>query len=155
MNHIFFKKNMEKNKKIFCQKKSKKMEETLIIIKNDAFERKLTGKIISRFEDKGYEVSLIKIFQPSKQLAEKHYSEHKGKDYFERITSSLSYGKVCVFILKGENVVKGSRKLIGSTDPSEALPGTIRGDFGKKIQENICHGSDSVESAKREIDLWF
>lgn len=131
------------------------MERTLIIVKPDAFKRKLTGKIIARFEEKDYSIESIKILTPSKELSENHYEEHKNKPFFQRITQSLSSGPVCAFVLKGENVIKGSRLMIGASDPSDALPGTIRGDFGKKIEENICHGSDSIESAKREILLWF
>ena len=132
------------------------MEKTLVIVKPDGFEKKLSGEIMNRFYRKGYEllkVEIVKIAQ--KEIVETHYEEHKGKDFYERIVHFMSSGPIMIMIWQGNQVVSGIRNLLGSTDPAVANPGTIRGDFGNSLKENICHASDSVKSAQKEIDLWF
>ncbi|EEB07780.1 nucleoside diphosphate kinase Ndk1 [Schizosaccharomyces japonicus yFS275] len=130
-------------------------EQTFIAIKPDAVQRGLIGAIISRFEVKGYTLRAMKLIVPSRQLAEEHYAEHKGKPFFEPLVSFLTSGPVCAMIWEGKEVVKTGRVMLGATNPLASAPGTIRGDYGVDVGRNVCHGSDSVESAKREIALWF
>ncbi|HCB64207.1 MAG TPA: nucleoside-diphosphate kinase [Fusobacteria bacterium] len=128
---------------------------TLIIIKPDAVERGLSGKIIDRFEQKGYKISTIKMMEISENIAEQHYVEHKDKPFFGELVDFITSGPSIVLKLEGNNVVNAARKMIGSTDPSESMPGTIRGDFGNSIASNLIHASDSEQSASREIALFF
>lgn len=134
-------------------------ERTLILVKPDGVERNLIGTVLARFETKGYHIADLKMLTPSHELLEKHYEEHKGKPFFQPLVDFMSSGPVVAVILEGERVVEGARSLMGSSDPTTAPAGTIRGDFGRdwgeNIQKNLVHGSDSVESAQREIDIWF
>ena len=131
------------------------MERTLIIIKPDAMERKLMGKIISIYEQEGLHISSIKILKPSVQIAESHYSEHKGKSFFKGLIKYITRGEVCVLIAEGDNAIETVRVINGATDPAEADKESIRGRFGISKTENSVHASDSVESAQREISIWF
>jgi nucleoside-diphosphate kinase len=130
-------------------------ERTFIALKPDAVQRGLVGEIISRFEKKGYKLVALKMLTPSKTLAENHYAEHKGKPFFDGLVSFLTSGPVVGMVWEGKGVVATSRLMIGATNPLTSAPGTIRGDYAIDVGRNIVHGSDSVESAKREISLWF
>lgn len=131
------------------------MERTLVLIKPDGVERRLIGQIISIYEKKGLDITALKFIKPSKEIAEKHYTEHKDKPFFKELVTFITRGKVCAMIIQGDNVVKMVRKINGATDPAEAELGTIRGQFALSKSENIVHASDSVESAEREIKIWF
>jgi nucleoside-diphosphate kinase len=131
------------------------METTLAIVKPDGVKRGLIGEILKRYENKGLRLKAAKVITPTIDLLEKHYEEHKGKPYYELLIQYMSSGPVFAMILEGENAVKIVRLLNGATKVEEALPGTIRGDFASSTTFNIIHGSDSIESAKREIALWF
>jgi nucleoside-diphosphate kinase len=134
-------------------------QQTLVLIKPDGVKRNLIGEIISRLEAKGYVVADIKKFTPSIELLHTHYSEHEGKPFFEPLVEFMSSGDVVAIKLEGNRVIEGFRSLAGATDPTAAAPGTIRGDLGRdwglKVQQNLVHGSDSEESAARELALWF
>lgn len=130
-------------------------ERTFVAIKPDAVKRGLIGRIIKRFENKGYKIIGLKMLQISKELAEKHYAEHIGKPFYERLIKYITSGPVIAMVLQGDNTVIGVRKLMGSTRPTDAEVGTLRADFAQTMEFNVIHGSDSVESAKREIDLYF
>ena len=134
-------------------------QQTLVLIKPDGVKRNLIGEIISRLESKGYVVADLKKFTPSRDLLHKHYAEHEGKPFFEPLVEFMSSGDVVAIKLEGHRVIEGFRSLAGATDPTLALPGTIRGDLGRdwglKVQQNLVHGSDSEESAARELALWF
>ena len=134
-------------------------QQTLVLIKPDGVKRNLIGEIISRIETKGYTVVDIKKFTPSRELLAAHYAEHEGKPFYEPLVEFMSSGDVVAIKLEGHRVIEGFRSLAGATDPTVALPGTIRGDLGRdwglKVQQNLVHGSDSEESASREIALWF
>lgn len=125
------------------------------MIKPDGVRRKLVGEIIKRLENKGLELLNIKIIQMSKEQAEQHYSMHKNKEFFNELIEYIISDPVVIIIVKGINAIQAVRQLIGDTEPIKALPGTIRGDFGLSIHENIIHGSDSKENAKREIQFFF
>lgn len=131
------------------------MQRTLAIIKPDAVQRRLIGKIISRFEEKGLEIIALKMTIISKDLAKKNYSIHEGKNYFEKLVKFMASGPVVILVLRGENAIEVTRRLMGSTSGHEADPGTIRGDYAMSGRFNLIHGSDSVESAEREISLFF
>ncbi len=131
------------------------MQRTLAIIKPDAVQRRLIGKIISRFEEKGLEIIGLKMTVISEDLAKKNYSVHEGKDYFEKLIEFMTSGPVVIMVLRGENAIEVTRRLMGSTSGHEANPGTIRGDYAISGRFNLIHGSDSVESAEREISLFF
>ena len=131
------------------------IEQTLVIIKPDAVERGLIGEIISRFENKDYKIADLKIMQFSKELAGKHYIEHASKPFFGELVDFITSGPVAVFVAQGPNVIESTRNLIGATDPVKAAPGSIRGDYGNYVCTNLVHASDSSESAKREIALFF
>ncbi len=131
------------------------IERTLLIIKPDGVSRGLIGEVISRIERKGYRIEDMKMMRIEKELAEKHYSEHREKPFFSNLVSFIISGPVVVAIVSGEGCIAGFRSMMGATDPRKASPGTIRGDFATEITENIVHGSDSPESAKREIALFF
>jgi len=131
------------------------MERTLVLIKPDAMERKLMGEIISIYEKKGFHISALKIVKPSRELAEEHYAEHKGKPFYERLVNFITRGEVCAMVIEGENVIEAVRKINGATDPLNAEPGTIRGRYALSKSENAVHASDSIQSAEREIKIWF
>ncbi|WP_423793094.1 nucleoside-diphosphate kinase [Methanocaldococcus indicus] len=131
------------------------VERTFVVLKPDAVRRKLIGKIIERFENKGLEIVEMKMLKIDRELAEKYYGEHKGKDFYENLINFITSGRVVAMVVEGENAISVVRKMIGKTNPAEAEPGTIRGDFGLKLPENVIHASDSKESAEREIKLFF
>ena len=131
------------------------MQKTLVIIKPDAVRRGLIGQIISRIEAKGLRIEKMKMMLMSRELAEKHYSEHEGKPFFRELVDFIISGDVVVMIVSGYEAVTAVRSLMGSTDPLKSLPGTIRGDFALEIGQNVVHGSSSLESADREIELFF
>lgn len=131
------------------------MEETLVIVKPDAFEKRYTWDIVKTYSDAGLDVVKIKIETPTKEICEKHYKEHKGKPFYNDLIDFLSSGPVCIMILRGENAISRVRKLNGNTDPLKADEGTIRRKYGENKSRNAVHASDSLESAQREIELWF
>lgn len=130
-------------------------ERTLIIIKPDGLQRKLAGEIISRFERKNLELIAMKMIKLNRGLAERHYDIHKGKPFFQELIDFITSGPVIVSIWQGENAVLLARKILGATSPEQAEPGTIRGDFVTQVTCNVVHASDSTETAKREIELFF
>lgn len=130
-------------------------ERTFVMIKPDAVQRGLTGEIISRFEKKGIRIAAMKFVHVNRELAEEHYGVHKGKPFFESTVDYITSSPVVAMVLEGENVISIVRKMMGSTNPVEAAPGTIRGDFGQFIGRNLVHGSDSKDTAQFEINLWF
>ncbi len=131
-------------------------ERTLVLIKPDGVERRLIGEIISRIERKGLAIVALELRGVSKELATQHYAEHEGKPFFESLLDFITSGPVVAAIVEGPRAIAAFRQLAGGTDPVEkATPGTIRGDFGLETQLNLVHGSDSIDSAKREIALWF
>ena len=134
-------------------------EQTLVLIKPDGVKRNLIGEIIRRIEAKGYVIVEMKKFTPSKELLHEHYAEHEGKPFFEPLVDFMMSGDVVALCVEGARVIEGFRSLAGATDPTNAAPGTIRGDLGRdwglKVQQNLVHGSDSAESASRELALWF
>lgn len=138
---------------------SNSVQQTLVLVKPDSVKRNLIGEIIRRLEAKGYVVADLKKFTPSVELLNAHYEEHVGKPFFEPLVEFMSSGDVVAIKLEGHRVIEGFRSLAGATDPTVAAPGTIRGDLGRdwglKVQQNLVHGSDSEESAARELALWF
>jgi nucleoside-diphosphate kinase len=132
---------------------------TLVLIKPDGVRRNLVGEIISRCEAKGYKVADLKFVQPNRELLAKHYAEHEGKPFYEPLMEFMLSGPTVAIRLEGERVIEGFRSLAGVTDPTVAAPGTIRGDLGRdwgtKVIQNLVHGSDSEDSAKRELAIWF
>jgi nucleoside-diphosphate kinase len=134
-------------------------EQTLVLIKPDGVARSLTGDIIRRIEAKGYVVTGLKMLQPTGEQLAAHYAEHEGKPFYAPLIEFMSSGPIVAIRLEGERVIEGFRALAGATDPTTAAPGTIRGDLGRdwgeKVQKNLVHGSDSVESASRELAIWF
>ncbi|WP_353855415.1 nucleoside-diphosphate kinase [Bacillus sp. Bos-x628] len=131
------------------------MDKTFLMVKPDGVERQLIGEIVSRFEKKGLQLVGAKLMSIPKEVAETHYGEHKEKPFFGELVSFITSGPVFAMVWQGEQVVEVTRQIIGKTNPKEALPGTIRGDFGLTVGKNIIHGSDSPESAEREINLFF
>ena len=131
------------------------MNRTFAMVKPDGVEKGLVGEIISRFEKKGLKIVALKIMKITPELAEKHYGEHKGKPFFADLVNFITSGPVAAMVLQGENVIPTVRTMMGATNPQDAAPGTIRGDFALTIDENIIHGSDSPESAIREIGIFF
>lgn len=131
------------------------MEKTLVIIKPDAVERKLMGEIISIYEKEGFHIAALKITSPSLEIAQTHYAEHKDKPFFTEAVNCITRGEVCLLILEADNAVNMVRKINGVTDPEVAEANTIRGRYGVSKTENTVHASDSVDSAEREIKLWF
>jgi len=125
------------------------------MVKPDGVRRQLVGEIIRRFENKGLILKELKLLVPTREIAETHYGVHRGKPFFESVVAFISSGPVVAMVWEGENVVVLGRKLMGATKPEEALPGTIRGDFANTIEQNLVHGSDSVENAQAEIKIWF
>lgn len=131
------------------------MERTFVAIKPDAVQRGLISKILERFEQNGFRIIGLKLMQLDVATAEKHYAEHYGKSFFKDLVDFITSGPIVAIALEGDNAVKTARKLIGSTNPQDANPGTIRADFGQIMGRNIIHGSDSIESAKRELSIFF
>ena len=131
------------------------MENTLSIIKPDAVSKNVLGKILDRFESSGLKIIAIKMLYLDKDMAEGFYSEHKGKPFFDKLINFMTSGPVVVQVLSGENAIKTNRELMGNTNPEEAASGTIRSDFAESIDANAVHGSDSSESAEREISYFF
>ena len=132
-----------------------RLERTYLMVKPDGVQRGLVGEIISRFERKGFKLLALKFFTPTRALLEEHYAEHKGKPFYEPLLEYMSMGPVVCMVWQGLNVVATCRKMMGATKPEKAAPGTIRADFCVESGRNVIHGSDSVESAEREIKLWF
>src|SRR5689334_21531944 len=131
------------------------MERTLILLKPDCIHRRLVGNIVLRFEQKGLRLAGLKLVQVSRSLAEQHYAVHKGKPFYDSLLKFLTSGPTIALVLEGREAVAVARNLIGATDGAKAPPGTIRGDFALSVQNNLVHGSDSVDNAKAEIALWF
>ena len=131
------------------------MEKTLSIVKPDAVSKNVLGKILDRFESSGLKIIAIKMLHLDKGMAEGFYAEHKGKPFFEKLINFMTSGPVVVQVLSGENAIKTNRELMGNTNPEEAASGTIRSDFAESIDANAVHGSDSPESAEREISYFF
>jgi nucleoside-diphosphate kinase len=131
------------------------LSRTLILIKPDAFERRLTGEVIARFESKGLTIAAMKHTTVDRELAERHYDEHREKPFFGDLVEFITGGPLVALVLEGHEAVTAARQVIGATNPLEAAPGSIRGDFGLEVQTNLVHGSDSDESAAREIGLFF
>lgn len=134
-------------------------ERTLILVKPDGVKRGLTGQIIARIEAKGYTIAELKQVTATREVLAQHYAEHEGKPFYEPLVEFMLSGPVVAIVAEGHNVIIGFRSLAGTTDPTTAAPGTIRGDLGRdwglKVQQNLVHGSDSEESAAREIGIWF
>ena len=134
-------------------------EQTLVLVKPDGVARSLTGEIISRIEKKGYVVTGLKMLTPTTDQLAAHYAEHEGKPFYAPLLEFMSSGPIVAMRVEGDRVIEGFRSLAGTTDPTTAAPGTIRGDLGRdwgeKVQKNLVHGSDSVESANRELGIWF
>jgi nucleoside-diphosphate kinase len=131
------------------------LDRTLILVKPDAFERGLTGELIARFERKGLRIVALKLMRVDRELAERHYSEHSGKVFFGELIEFITRAPLVAMVLEGESAVEAARQLIGATNPVEAAPGSIRGDFAIEVTFNLVHGSDSPNTAAREIALWF
>ena len=131
------------------------MEKTFSMIKPDGIQRGLVGEILKRFEKKGIKIAAMKFMMISKDLAEKHYEAHKGKGFYDDLIRFITSSPVLAMVFEGEDVINIVRKLAGATSPEEALPGTIRGDYSLDVEYNLIHASDSPESAKREINLFF
>jgi nucleoside-diphosphate kinase len=135
------------------------IQETLVLVKPDGVSRNLTGEILRRIEAKGYQLVDVKLVEASRELLAKHYEEHLGKPFYEPLVEFMESGPIVALRIAGERVIEGFRSLAGTTDPTTAAPGTIRGDLGRdwglKVQQNLVHGSDSPESAERELALWF
>jgi len=135
------------------------MERTLILVKPDGVRRGLVGEVISRIESKGYQITDLKLMTPTRALLEEHYAEHKGKPFFDPLVEFMLSGPIVAMVAEGQRVIEGFRSLAGVTDPTVAAPGTIRGDLardqGTKVVQNLVHGSDSPESANREIAIFF
>jgi nucleoside-diphosphate kinase len=128
---------------------------TLILIKPDAFERGLTGEVVARFERKGLRITALKLMEADDEIANIHYEEHTAKPFFGELVSFITRGSLVAMVLEGHEAVTAARQVIGATDPMEASPGSIRGDFGLEVTYNLVHGSDSDQSAEREIAIWF
>ena len=130
-------------------------ERTFVMVKPDGVQRGLVGEIVSRFERRGFKICGVKMMRIQRELAERHYGEHKGKPFYAPLLSYITSGPVVCMVLEGENAVAVVRSMMGKTNPQDALTGTIRGDLAQVTGRNVVHGSDSSESAKREIALFF
>jgi nucleoside-diphosphate kinase len=134
-------------------------ERSLVLVKPDGFARGLTGEVLRRVEAKGYRLVALKVLTADTDMLHRHYAEHEGKPFFEPLVTFMSSGPVAAVVIEGDRCIEGFRSLAGATDPTAAAPGSIRGDLGRdwgeKVQKNIVHGSDSPESAAREIGIWF
>ena len=131
------------------------MERTLILVKPDAFARSLTGEVIARFERKGLRIVALKAMQVDRELAERHYAEHTDKPFFGDLVEFITSSPLVAAVFEGHEAVAAARQVIGATNPLEASPGSIRGDYALEVQTNLVHGSDSAESAEREVGLFF
>ncbi|MDP8952928.1 MAG: nucleoside-diphosphate kinase [Actinomycetota bacterium] len=131
------------------------MEETLVLVKGDGVRRRLVGEIICRIEAKSLDIDAMKLMDVGRELAEEHYAEHRDKPFFEELVEFITSTPVVAMRIKGEGAIKVMRNLMGSTNPAEAAPGTIRGDLALSLPDNLVHGSDSPESATRELGLFF
>ena len=131
------------------------MSRTLILVKPDAFERGLTGEVLARFERKGLQPVAIKLMTVEEDLANRHYAEHTDKPFFGELISFITRAPLVAMVLEGEKAVEAARQVIGATDPLDAAPGSIRGEYAVEVTFNLVHGSDSDQSARREIELWF
>ncbi|MBG92579.1 MAG: nucleoside-diphosphate kinase [Chloroflexi bacterium] len=131
------------------------MEQTLILIKPDAMQRGIAFEILARLERRGLKLAGLRLLQVEQPMAERHYAEHEGKPFFAGLVSYITSSPIIAAVFEGTNAVSAARQTIGSTNPTESSPGTIRGDFGLEIGRNLIHGSDSVESAEREIEIFF
>ena len=131
------------------------METTLVLLKPDCVQRRLVGTLLQRFEQKGLRLAAMKLVQPSRQLAERHYAVHKGKPFYDSLLTFLTAGPTVAVVLEGREAVQVVRDMMGKTDGAKSPPGTIRGDFGISVQNNLIHGSDSPDNANLEIGLWF
>ncbi|SRR5690554_242695 len=131
------------------------LERTYAMIKPDGVQRGLTGELIRRIEQKGFRIVGLKQMVISRETAESHYGEHKGKPFFDGLVSFITSGPVVAMVLEGENAILEWRKMMGATNPKEAAPGTVRGDFATTLDENVAHGSDAPETAEREIGIFF
>ena len=134
-------------------------QRTLVLVKPDGVRRGLTGPILARVEAKGYALADLKLVRATRELLEEHYAEHRGKPFYEPLVEFMLSGPVVAAVFEGDRVIEGFRALAGATEPTTAAPGTIRGDLGRdwggNVQQNLVHGSDSPESAEREIGIWF
>ncbi len=131
------------------------MEKTFLMVKPDGVQRNLIGEIVTRFEKKGFTLAGAKLMQISDELAQNHYGEHKERPFFGELVDFITSGPVFAMVWEGENVIATARNMMGKTNPTDAAPGTIRGDYAVQVGQNIIHGSDSPESAEREINLFF
>jgi nucleoside-diphosphate kinase len=131
------------------------MERTLILVKPDAFARGLTGEIIRRFENKGLEIVALRHMTVTEDLAKQHYAEHDGKPFFGELVEFITSGPIVAMVLEGDDAIRAARQVIGATNPLEAAPGSIRGDYAIAVGQNMVHGSDSPESGQREAGLFF
>src|SRR5690625_879681 len=131
------------------------MENSLLMVKPDGVQRNLVGEIVGRFEKKGFKLVGAKLMQVSEELAKEHYGEHKERPFFGELVEFITSGPVFAMVWEGENVIATARHMMGATNPAEADAGTIRGDYGVTVGKNVIHGSDSVESAEREVNLFF
>ncbi|GES65711.1 nucleoside diphosphate kinase [Aspergillus terreus] len=130
-------------------------EQTFIAVKPDGVQRGLIGPIITRFQNRGFKLAAMKLVSPEKSLLEQHYADLSSKPFFPGLISYMLSGPVCAMVWEGKDVVKTGRAILGATNPLASAPGTIRGDYAIDVGRNVCHGSDSVESAQKEIALWF
>ena len=131
------------------------MDRTLILVKPDAFARGLTGEIIARFENKGLAIVALKHMTVTEEVARQHYAEHDGKPFFGELVEFITSGPIVAMVLEGEEAIRAARQVIGATNPLEAAPGSIRGDYAIAVGQNMVHGSDSPESGRREATLFF
>ena len=131
------------------------MERTLILVKPDAFARSLSGEIIARFERKGLTLAALQLMTMTRELAERHYAEHESKPFYEELVQFITSGPLVAMVLEGEQAVEAARQVIGATNPVQAGTGSIRGDYAIGVGQNMVHGSDSPESAAREVALFF
>lgn len=131
------------------------MERTFVMVKPDAFQRGLVGEIISRIEDRGLKITAMRLLTPSMEQGREHYSEHRDKEFYDELVEFITSGPTVPMVVEGEDAVSVVRSMVGVTDPKEAAPGTIRGDYALDIGRNCVHAADSVESAEREIGIYF
>lgn len=131
------------------------MERTFVMVKPDGVRRRLVGEIIRRFEDRGFGIVALRMVTPSSELAEEHYSVHKGKPFYDGLLEFITSGPVVAMVLEADDAVRLARNSMGALKPSDAMPGTIRGDLTTDMRQNLIHGSDSLEAAETEINLWF
>lgn len=131
------------------------MERTLVLVKPDGVERRLSGEIIARFERRGLKIVALKLCRMTREMAERHYAEHAGKPFFAGLVEFITSGPIVAMIVEGENAIKAVRTMMGATNPLDSMPGTIRGDFALTMSNNVIHGSDGPESAAREMTTFF